>query len=210
MYYNELLLELQMHRNTIIFIVILLLLAVLIAAVNIGSMVFPPPPSDIIPTLSPTPFITETPEPTPTPMEIKESTRSATLSGTKKTTPTPTLQTQKKIITTSCGISFTLPTYYRSEATDQGAALLNTNTPSEIIMVTCQKDIPKPAVSPEKIETRIINGGIPATLYHDQSAKDGTPIDVILFRHPKTGNDIFIADSGTTIETILSSITVVQ
>lgn len=197
-----------MHKNTILFIILLALCSVFIATINIIRITSQPEQKVAVTTPLPTSAPTQIPSPTPTP-ELVESTRSASLSGTKKLTPTP-LPQGKQTITTPCGLSLYLPATYAAESNQNGTTIINTAPPQEMVVVTCEKNVFTPSVPKEQTETRTLKGGVTATLYHDTSSTDGSPIDAVVFRHPKTGNEVLIVDSGTTIDTILSSITVIQ
>ncbi len=78
--------------------------------------------------------------------------------------------------------------------------------------MTCQKDIPRSSLPPNKIETLTISDstGVASTeakLYHDSSPKDGTLIDILIFTHPKNKMDVFIAGYGETFNQIIQTIT---
>jgi hypothetical protein len=135
-------------------------------------------------TISPTPQIPETTVP-PTPT----------------TTPQPTTYTNTK-----CGISLTLPsgTTVAAEAST-GAQFLSAD--SSIVLFACQQDIPKPAIPAANIES-IQVASIAGKLYHTTSAKDGTPFDALIFKHPTTSMDIYLAGLGSTYSAIIKSIRV--
>lgn len=127
-------------------------------------------------------------------------------------TPTPT-QTPIKLETYSdpyCGISFSYPETLSVLDSASGSALLtNANDPSESIAVACQDEIPRPPLVAEKIESLILSYGeatISAKLYHDASPKDGTPIDSLIFRHPKKRLDVFIAGFGKTFDALIQTV----
>lgn len=77
--------------------------------------------------------------------------------------------------------------------------------PQASVVVTCQTDISRPPLLPEKIEPVQI-GSVAAVLYHDASTKDGTPIDKLIFRHPQNGLDVFVAGIGSTFQQIITSL----
>lgn len=112
--------------------------------------------------------------------------------------PTPIPTTSTKIyMNTYCGFSLSYPASYTVLENASGSAILhNTADKTESITLTCQKAIPRPALPSDKIETFVLSdSSMSATLYHDSSGRDGTPIDVLIFRHPR-GMDIFIAGYG--------------
>lgn len=109
---------------------------------------------------------------------------------------------------TACGIAFTYPdTIIKEDSSTQtqGAIFTSKTNSQEMVVVTCQKDIPKPALPQENIEQKLI-GSVQAKLYHDSSAKDGTKTDALIFTHPKTKLDVFIGGYGTTFNTIIQSL----
>lgn len=74
-------------------------------------------------------------------------------------------------------------------------------SPEASIIVVCQQEIPRIALTPDLIESVIIraasgSASVSATMYHDTSEKDGSKIDKIIFTHPKTTLDVFIAGFG--------------
>jgi hypothetical protein len=112
-------------------------------------------------------------------------------------TPIPTIST-KIYMNTYCGFSFAYPANYTVLENASGSAILNNAADkTQSITLTCQKEIPRPALSEDKIESfPIPEGSISATLYHETSPKDGTPIDAVIFRHPTNGMDGFVAGYG--------------
>ena len=112
-------------------------------------------------------------------------------------TPTPivTIQTYTD---TYCGFSLSYPVNYTVLENASGSAILhNTADKTQSITLTCQKAIPRPALPADKIESfPIPASSISATLYHDSAPRDGTPIDVVIFTHPKNKMDIFVAGYG--------------
>jgi hypothetical protein len=157
-----------MYRNTLLLVSVLAVCAALLIGVNIGKRMSKQAPSP-------------TPNATPTP------------------TPGPVAQTY---MDTYCGFSLTYPASYTVLENASGSAILNnTADKTKSITLTCQKAIPRPALTADKIETLTIptamGASISATLYHDSSAKDGTPIDVVIFKHPTNGMDAFVAGYGT-------------
>ncbi|MBI5449042.1 hypothetical protein HY948_01865 [Candidatus Gottesmanbacteria bacterium] len=170
-----------MHRNTYLLVIILAVVVALLIGVNIGKRFFISPNSSLInrPSIPPTVF------PSPTPLI--------------------------SYINDVCGFSFLYPSSFTKMDNASGSALLIDPDSNESITVTCQKDIPRRALPPEKIETKIVSNqsrsaSISAKLYHDTSAKDGTPLDVLIFRNPKNGLDIFLAGTGITFQKIINSL----
>ncbi len=172
-----------MHRNTFLLVLFLAIFASLVVGVNLGRR-FP----------TPQPQTTKTAvSPTSTPV-VSEGQALSLL----------------EYRNTYCGIAFRYPgTLQQIEGATGSAVLVNQEKPEESVVVTCQKDIPRPALAPERIEVATVSG-VTARLYHDTSAKDGTPIDTLILRHPKTGLDVFLAGSGPTFQGILSTLKILQ
>lgn len=167
-----------MPKNTLILLCILAVFTALVVGVNIGRSFQPHQITTT--TISPTPVA---PSPTPT---IALSTYSSSY----------------------CGISFSYPkNLTKIEAQTGGAMFIDSVHPNQSIALACQKEIPRVPLTPDKIETIKI-GSISATVYHDASAKDGTPVDKLIFTHPKNKMDIFISGLGDSFVTILSSLKV--
>lgn len=129
------------------------------------------------------------------------------LADTPVATPTAsTVVAQTTFTSSTCGISLTLPpgTTVAAEATN-GAQFVNPD--ATVVLLGCEKDIPKLALPPEKIET-IQVASIAAKLYHTTSTKDGTPFDALIFTNPKNSMDIYLTGLGSTFSAIVKSITI--
>lgn len=128
--------------------------------------------------------------------------------------PTPTLSpspTLAYLSASACGVSFTYPNFLKGmESSTSGAILVNTTNPNDSIVIVCQENIPRVPLPPEKIETIALTGtaSVSAKLYHDASAKNGAPIDKLIFTHPKTKLDVFIAGYGPVFRELITSLTV--
>lgn len=118
-------------------------------------------------------------------------------------TPTPTLSLATG---STCGVSFQYPNVLTAmESSESGTILVNATNPDDSIVILCQKNIPRIPLSPDATKTVPI-GSISATLYHDASAKDGAPIDKLIFTHPKTKLDVFIAGFGPVFRDLIASL----
>jgi len=155
---------------------------------------------------------------TPTPVTMEPYNETSSISGTnttgtqsgviKNATQSGSSAKTTLFTSTSCGISVTYPdtvTVEESSTDTKGAIFLNKTNPTDIVVLTCQKDIPKPPISAENTETKII-GNVTAKLYHDSSQKDGTKVDALIFTHPKTNLDILIGGYGTLFTSIIQSL----
>jgi len=165
-----------MHRNTYLLVTLLAVFAALLVGVNVGKKLGVQPGAVL---------------PTPT------------ASVNPPVSPTPKLALYSDPY---CGISLNYPDSFTKLASATGGAMLvDTVNTKNSIAVACQEDIPRPALPAENIETVRI-GTISGMLYHDTSPKDGTPIDSLIFTHPKTGLDVFLAGYGTIFTQILTTL----
>jgi len=169
-----------MHKNTFLVVAFLAVFAALVIGVNIGRR--------LNPAQTPLPPVPSPTLPAPSPA---------------------VLQIYKNPI---CGLTFSYPDSLTKEEDASGsAAFSNSSSGQQIAVVTCQNEIPRPAILPTKVETlRITNdlatSSVSAKLYHDSSAKDGTPVDVVIWRTPDTTFDVYIAGYGETFNQILQTI----
>lgn len=120
------------------------------------------------------------------------------------TTPTPniSLDTYQNDV---CGVRFQYPSGINKLESRDGAVFSDPNATDSAVFITCQKDIPRSPLSPDRIETIQI-GTVSATLYHDASPKDGSPIDKLIFSHPGNGLDIYVAGFGPVFRQLTTSI----
>ncbi len=169
-----------MYRNTYLLVSILAVVAALVVGVNVGKKITPQQ------------------APTPTPA------------------PTPTSEKTTEIFTSAlCGFSLEYPKTFTLMEGASGSAIINhPEDKAQSIVATCQKDIPGIPLPPEKIESFFVptsvGASVSAKLYHDASAKDGTPIDVLLFTHPTSGLDIFIAGFGPAFDAAIKTLRILQ
>ncbi len=166
-----------MPKNTLKFVSALAVIAALLVGINIGRSMNRQDAA--IP--SPTPILT----PTPTPGLVSGS---------------------------ACGVTYRYPNSLTPmESTASGVILADIKNPESSIIIACQTDIPRVPLTPDRIETMTISGGsgpasVSARLYHDASAKDGTPIDKLIFSHPTTGLDVFIAGFGPVFNALIATV----
>jgi hypothetical protein len=168
-----------MHRNTYALVVVLAIFAALVVGVQIGRRLSFGKQSQIIPP----------PIPSPTPL------------------PTPVPQTYTNAL---CGFSFQYPTHLTLlEAASGSAVLIDSKNTGNSIAVACQTRIPRPALTPDKVDEVKI-GSISGYLYHDANAKDGTLIDKLIFTNPNKHMDIFIAGNGSGFNSIVQSLLILE
>ncbi len=172
-----------MHRNTYILVTFLAIFAALVAGVNIGKSMNP------------------------------SSTEQTTDIATPSATPvlsviTPVSHTYTN---TSCGVQLEYPsTFTLSEEATSSAVFMRSDA-KDSILLTCQKDIPRPPIPTGMIETiRLTNSTktatISAKLYHDSSPNDGSKVDALIFTNPKLQKDVFIAGYGADFDATLKTI----
>lgn len=168
-----------MPKNTLLFVSFLAVIASLLVGIQIGRSMSPQQ---------------ENIAPSPTP----------------KITATPTLHF---VNGSSCGVRFQYPSSLTvMEGSGSGMILANVTKPEESIVVVCQDDIPRVALPDDRIETKKIlsttgTASVSAKLYHDASQKDGTPMDKLIFTHPKTNQDVFIGGFGVIYTQLLDTLT---
>lgn len=169
--------RLSMHRNTLLLTAFLAVIASLLIGFNMGRSLQQTASKDTL----------------PTPIS----------------SPSPTFA---YISGATCGVSFQYPnTLTPLESSMSGTVFANVASPDTSVIVICQKDIPRAPLAPDKIESITIraasgSGSVSAKLYHDVSAKDGTPTDKLIFTHPKTGLDVFIGGFGAVFQQFITTL----
>lgn len=123
-------------------------------------------------------------------------------------TPIPTPPPQTTFTSPNCGITLTLPPGTSATAVASNSAQF-VSLDSSIVLLACEKEIPRIALPAEKIETIQI-ASISAKLYHTTNPKDGTPFDALIFRNPTTAMDIYLAGLGSTFSAIIRSIELIK
>jgi hypothetical protein len=186
-----------MHRNTYVVILTLSVFAALIVGLNLGKTINKP----VIVNPTPSPVI---------PDETQIATPTSTIQFITPPSSPSSVTTIKSIpyINTSCGVALTYPnTLTATESTTKTAGVMFADkvNPNDVIVLTCQKDIPRPPLPEEQTEGRKI-GSVSAILYHDTSAQNGTKTDALMFTHPKTNLDVFIGGYGPAFNAIIQSI----
>lgn len=126
--------------------------------------------------------------------------------------PTPSLQTY---VSSACGFSLQYTSNFSLMDSGTGSAILNfANDKSKSIVMTCQKNIPRPALTPDKIDHLLFpattGASISANLYHDQNSSDGTPLDAVIFTHPTNKLDVFISGYGSPFNALLKTLQVIR
>ncbi len=173
-----------MHRNTYIFIIFLAIFAAIVAGVNVSNLLYP---QKVV--------VNEQPQ-----------------GSTQLAIPSLNSEPRDSTYTSSaCGISFLFNSSLSMRSESSESAIFSTPETSDSIFVTCQKDIPRPPIVDNLIEERAIENtsksiSVSAKLYHDQSPKDGSKIDALIFFHPTIQKDVFIAGYGNDFDTIMNSV----
>jgi hypothetical protein len=123
--------------------------------------------------------------------------------------PTPTVSQAPRLVSyknSACGVSFSYPeNFILLDSASKSAILTSPEGGTEAIILTCQKNIPRPALSQDKTESMTI-GSVSATLYHDSTPKDGQPIDILIFTNPKINEDVLLSGMGSGFDTALKSL----
>ena len=169
-----------MHRNTYLLIIFLAVFAALVVIVNFKKhldKIVHPPLSTVV-----------TPTNPPVALKLNPYTNAI------------------------CGISFSYPDGLTKLENASGSAIfMNTASQQDSLAVTCQKNIPRPALAPDKIESKYLTdttgtASVSAKIYHDTSAKDGTPVDALIFTNPHNGMDIYVGGFGDAFNQAVASI----
>ena len=186
-----------MPKNTLFFIIFLIVVASLLFGINIGKnlgikqylSLNLPTPTPI--TRQPSPTQTLTPTPTQT-----------VISGDKISVGA----NQSVYTDRACGFTLTFASTFLNQQTVNGTSTIITdpNDPSSGIVATCQEEIPKPPLLPNRIKDIVIDS-VEGKLYHDVSSKDGSPRDEVIVRHPSKNWDIIVAGFGTTFDEAVTS-----
>ena len=174
-----------MHPKALIFLSILAVLAALLIGINVGRKLNPN--QELIP--SPSSRLSPLPTTNPsTPLKASNQPFDGEQSRTTQGKPTTFSHPQ-------CGVSFPMPSGFEiDQQASDGAKLVNQTTKEEINLV-CSDVLPKPPLTSDQIETASISG-VTATIYHDAQAKDGTPVDVVMFVNPENGLEVALLGFG--------------
>ncbi|MBI4058306.1 hypothetical protein HY408_00925 [Candidatus Gottesmanbacteria bacterium] len=107
-----------------------------------------------------------------------------------------------------CGIELTYPSTYKVRQSSDSAQLTNSQTKDEISLI-CGFDFPKPPLPPEKIDEATI-AGQKATIYHDASAENNVPLDVVIFTHPTIKHEVALFGYGNIFSEIITSLQILR
>lgn len=172
-----------MHRNTYILVIFLAIFAALVAGVNIGKSMNPDEPTQVV--------------------------------GTATPSATPALSViappSHIYVSVSCGVQLEYPSGFTLSEEATASAVFMRKDAKDSILLTCQKDIPRPPLPTEMIETiKLTNSAktatISAKLYHDSSPQNGSKVDALIFTNPKLQKDIFIAGYGADFDATMKTI----
>lgn len=134
--------------------------------------------------------------------------RSSSVSQAPTPTPLPT-PAVKTYTSDTCGITFSYPDKLSKLDTQGAVVFVDSTDTNKSVAVVCQKDIPRPPLADDKMENIAI-GSVKATIYHDASAKDGTPMDKLIFTHPKNKLDIYVSGYGDSFTTVVTSLKITE
>lgn len=184
-----------MAKATLLLLTLLALIATLLFGINIGKKIEQ---------------WQQTPSPTPkkviTPPKSK-----ASFTPTKTASPSAIPKDKMVYRNTNCGYEIVYPkSWIKTEYDARSIALAESQaTESSRVAIVCTTEIPKPPLPPDKIE-KITLSTISATLYHDSSPLDGSPLDEVIATIPGKNMEIFIAGFGDSLQEILSSFRFLQ
>lgn len=125
--------------------------------------------------------------------------------------PTPTI-TMLPYQNETCGVSLLYPSnLFVRDSIATTTAFLNAETPSQSVVLACEKNIPRAAVPPSSIKTVTIKSAsssatISAQLYHTTDAQNGSPLDELIFTNKKRGLDVYIGGFGETFQKIINTL----
>ncbi len=173
-----------MQRNTYVLVSILAVLAALVVGVNLGKKLSPAGQSPLGGAPTPTAVVTPTPPP-------------------------------QAFVNTACGFSVQYTDDFTLADSATGSAILQSNNDAnKSIIMTCQKNVPRPASPSAQIKKLFIptttGASVSATMYEDNSTPDGSTLDAVIFTHPTNKLDIFIAGYGDAFNALLKTIQVIQ
>lgn len=97
-----------------------------------------------------------------------------------------------------CKVEFDYPASLAVFESASGSAAFTGANAGEGILLTCQQNIPRPDVGEENTEEVRI-GSVAATLYRDS-------VDSLIFRHPATKLDVFIASAPQMLQKIIETL----
>jgi len=80
------------------------------------------------------------------------------------------------------------------------------NKNNEEIVLILQKDIPRPALSAENIEKKILPSGLVVNVYYDQDAQQGKDLTKVIFDLPNSNYDFYLAGYGSEFNQMYLSI----
>src|SRR3989344_6375559 len=169
-----------MHRNTALLIAFLAVLAALVTGLKIGS------------TFSPQAQLAQV---SPLPSSVAVTEASPQVAGA---------EAPKTYTSSNCGLSFNYDPDFSVTEASATTTLTNAKT-GENIYILCGTEFPRPPLSAEQIETATV-AGQKATIYHDASAKDGTPLDVVVFSHPKNNLEVALFGFGEVFKKVIQSL----
>lgn len=167
-----------MHKNTFVLTVFLTIAAAVIATINLVNLI------------RGNPNTIQVGGPTPPGLP----------------SPTTTIQQYRQFRSATCGVNLFYPDNYQVKEEGNSTRIAKRDN-SDVIVLACQKEIPRPPLPTNKVETVKI-GTESATLYHDGSQKDGAPIDRLIFTHPGNKLDVYLAGFGETFDFIINKLTI--
>ncbi len=176
-----------MHRNTLTLVILLAVFAALVTGVNIGKSMRSDQSGNQVPSPSPT-------------------TADAEIPMVQPTAPVSRVYTH-----TECGVLIEYPPRFSIADESSRSAVFVRDDGKDSIILTCQADIPKPAIPASSIESLKLThsnniGTISGKIYHTESMKDGAKMDSLIYYNSTIGMDVFVAGYGPDFTEALKTI----
>ena len=127
----------------------------------------------------------------------------------------PSESPKKNYTNVGCAVMFPIPDQFTLTNESTLSAMFTRSDAKNSILMTCQKNIPRPPLPSGFIESVNLTTvekttTISAKLYHDQSEKDGEKIDALIYYNPKIKMDVFIAGYGPEFDTLREALHILQ
>ena len=116
-------------------------------------------------------------------------------------------ETIETYTSTDCGVKFEYSGIFEVTEASSSAIFISQENQNEVVRLICGIEFPKPPLPEDLIEEATIASQL-ATIYHDASAKDGTPVDVIVFNHPTKDFEVALFGYGERFEKIIQSLSI--
>jgi hypothetical protein len=123
--------------------------------------------------------------------------------------PTPTSASVINYTSPDCRINLSYSSDFDISEASSSAVFINKSNETDTIRLICGIEFPKPPLAKDRINEATVGGQL-ATVYHDASAKDGTPLDVYVMIHPLHQFEIALFGYGAHFEAVLQTLKYVE